>query len=271
MQGIALQIATDHAASSHMHPILAAFLVDRRLFHVPGMLPVLEGALPVAWARLSAEDRGRVLSNIEAVATSPHYYRGSAARKALLAGLPGDALTPEQGIEAEAYREEELQRTERHRKSENVPEKFTQWRQGEEDNRAVQDWPEPADRDQLKRFHALYFSLLDPAAEAVTDKAIQAQTLILDLLPSITAHLNAADGENTEWLWHALRVLLETLRKPGNAKTKDSEPLLRQSAELALRRLEAGAGPRIQEASSVSKATAGDSGWMSALELANEA
>lgn len=271
MQGIALEVATKLAPTLNVQPLLAESLLDRRLFHVPGLLPALEGAIAAAWDYLSAEQREHMLSNVEATATSRHYYQGLLARRMLLASVPPEALDAEQRHEADTYREEQSRRSKREFQRAELSEESQGWQRDEHSKRVVAEWTEPIDKDKLEAVHVLYSALLDPSAQAANDKATEAQRLILQLLPSLTAHPYSLDSDGATWMWHALRVLLQTLRKPLNARIAESESLLARVAEFAVQRLEAGSKPVVLISTHDGEMNSTDNAWLGALGVANEA
>ena len=270
MQGIVLETATRHANTAAVQGVIRECLTDARLFHAPGLLPALERAISAAWRNLDTEGQAGLMSNIEATAGSRSHYRGPLARRMLLAALPEAALNVEQQAEANAYREQQLQRARRQISTEKLSEGFHGWQRDEHSKRVAAEWPDSINRDKLEEFHKLYSVLQGPSPSDAKNTAVRAQALMLELFPSLSVGPRAWDNDNTTWMWHALRNLLQTLRTPINARTPQSEALLHGAVELALQRLELGRTPTTQNGGDEERMSPSDSAWLGALAVANE-
>jgi hypothetical protein len=271
VQGIVLETATKHNKNAAAQSVLRECLTDARLFHAPGLLPALEGAIAATWYNLDTEGQARLMSNIEATAPSHSHYRGPFARRMLLAAVPEATLNAEQQVEANAYREQQLQRVRRELSTEKLSEEFPGWQRDEHSKRIAAEWPDSIDRDKLEEFHILYSALQGPSPSDAKNTAIRAQELMFELFPSLTVDPRAWDNENATWMWHALRDLLQTLRTPINARSAESETLLHGAVELALQRLELGRAPTTQNGTDARVMSSSDSAWLGALAVANEA
>ena len=264
-----LETATKHAHISAVQPVLGECLIDQRLFHSPGLLPALQSAITAAWKHLDPRQQELVLANVEATAASRSHYRGPLAGRMLLAALPLDVLDAEQRDEASAYREQEIRRAELETSTEDLPEGFHEWQRDEHGKQAAAEWPTPIDRQKLEELHVHYSALQGPPSVAAKNSAIRAQGLMLELFSSFAVDPHAWDSDSAVWLWHAVRVVLQAVRQPLNARTVDSDALLRAAAELALKRLEAGRTPR--KIKGDGERLAVDGAWFGALAVANEA
>jgi hypothetical protein len=271
VQGIVLQTATKHAKTAAVRGVLRGCLTDARLFHAPGLLPALEGAIAATWRDLDTEEQARLMSNIEATAASRSHYRGPLARRMLLAAVPVATLNAEQRMEANAYRKQQLQRAAREMSTEKLSEEFHGWQRDDHSKRVAAEWPDSINRDKLAEFHILYSALQGPSPSDAKNTAIRAQELMLELFPSLSVDPRAWDNENATWMWHALRDLLQTLRTPINARAAESETLLRDAVELALQRLELGRTPTTQNVDNETETPSSDTAWLGALAVANEA